>query len=232
MKTKIIALLLVFSLQHLLADTRENQLLYVMTLAGADGVRVVAGGATNSRNITLQNFALSIMNLGGTLFTISGTPVRFGNTELVWNGIDSTVCIEADGIKHGLVVHTSGIQGAGIVSYSQTGGAAIKAYQDTHADSSALWVGRSVVNGLNPLVSGNAPLISGQQPSTFAGALMRLTGSGTFQINNDGSIQIGMGSVPATHSSAGNAGQIAWDANYFYVCIGTNSWKRTTLSSW
>jgi hypothetical protein len=39
-------------------------------------------------------------------------------------------------------------------------------------------------------------------------------------------------SVPATASSTGTTGQIAWDANFFYVCVSTNTWKRTALSTW
>lgn len=34
-----------------------------------------------------------------------------------------------------------------------------------------------------------------------------------------------------TSSSAGTAGQIAWDANYIYVCVATNTWKRAALAS-
>lgn len=30
----------------------------------------------------------------------------------------------------------------------------------------------------------------------------------------------------------GNAGDMCWDSDYFYVCVSTNSWKRTALSSW
>jgi len=34
-----------------------------------------------------------------------------------------------------------------------------------------------------------------------------------------------------TGTSSGSAGDIAWDANYIYVCTSTNVWKRTALSS-
>jgi hypothetical protein len=34
-----------------------------------------------------------------------------------------------------------------------------------------------------------------------------------------------------TGTSTGTAGDIAWDANYIYVCTGSNVWKRTALSS-
>ena len=32
-------------------------------------------------------------------------------------------------------------------------------------------------------------------------------------------------------NSVGTAGQIAWDANYIYVCTATNTWKRVSLAS-
>lgn len=39
-------------------------------------------------------------------------------------------------------------------------------------------------------------------------------------------------SAPATASSTGTAGQIAYDASYFYVCTGSNTWKRVAIGSW
>lgn len=38
--------------------------------------------------------------------------------------------------------------------------------------------------------------------------------------------------VPATASSTGRKGDTAFDANYFYVCVATNTWKRTPLTTW
>lgn len=38
--------------------------------------------------------------------------------------------------------------------------------------------------------------------------------------------------VPPTPSAAGIKGQMAYDANYFYICIATNTWLRTALSTW
>ena len=38
--------------------------------------------------------------------------------------------------------------------------------------------------------------------------------------------------APATATSAGTAGQIAYDANYFYVCVSTDVWRRTVMASW
>lgn len=38
--------------------------------------------------------------------------------------------------------------------------------------------------------------------------------------------------TPASASSAGTAGQIAWDADYIYVCTATDTWKRVAIATW
>lgn len=37
---------------------------------------------------------------------------------------------------------------------------------------------------------------------------------------------------PASSSSPGTPGTIAYDASYLYVCIATDTWVRTALESW
>ncbi|MGE0231417.1 MAG: hypothetical protein AB7O39_03230 [Flavobacteriaceae bacterium] len=39
-------------------------------------------------------------------------------------------------------------------------------------------------------------------------------------------------SVPASASDTGTAGQIARDADYVYVCVATDTWKRAALTTW
>lgn len=36
----------------------------------------------------------------------------------------------------------------------------------------------------------------------------------------------------ASTSTTGITGQISWDDNYIYVCIGTNQWRRAALTAW
>ena len=38
--------------------------------------------------------------------------------------------------------------------------------------------------------------------------------------------------APATAASSGAAGQIAFDASFFYVCVASNSWKRVAIAAW
>ena len=48
--------------------------------------------------------------------------------------------------------------------------------------------------------------------------------SGIFNINT--------GNAPASAAASGTAGDFAWDTNYLYQCVATNTWKRTALSTW
>lgn len=56
-------------------------------------------------------------------------------------------------------------------------------------------------------------------------------GTGTVQANGV-PVATQVVTPPATATSAGVTGQIAYDANYFYQCVATNTWKRTALASW
>ena len=38
--------------------------------------------------------------------------------------------------------------------------------------------------------------------------------------------------TPASASDTGTAGTIAWDASYIYVCVATDTWKRTAIATW
>jgi hypothetical protein len=48
----------------------------------------------------------------------------------------------------------------------------------------------------------------------------------------DDSIQVNTAKTPASATATGTTGQIAWDANYIYVCTATNTWKRTAIATW
>lgn len=38
--------------------------------------------------------------------------------------------------------------------------------------------------------------------------------------------------VPVTASDRGAAGTVAWDSNYIYICVASDTWKRAAISSW
>jgi hypothetical protein len=80
------------------------------------------------------------------------------------------------------------------------------------------------INGLS-INNGNA---------TATRVFSQTTQSFTFTANAGGfGSTAGFNSVQLTKTgtSSGTAGDIAWDANYIYVCTAANVWKRTALSS-
>jgi hypothetical protein len=38
--------------------------------------------------------------------------------------------------------------------------------------------------------------------------------------------------VPASAAATGVAGTIAYDSDYIYVCVATDTWKRVGISTW
>ena len=38
--------------------------------------------------------------------------------------------------------------------------------------------------------------------------------------------------VPSSHTAGGVTGQISYDANYIYICLGPNNWKRANIATW
>lgn len=67
-----------------------------------------------------------------------------------------------------------------------------------------------------------------------ASGLLTLTGLGSAGavVNLDGRYSIFSQTVPATVSSTGTVGQIAFDSSNLYICIAPNTWRRVGLTTW
>jgi len=57
------------------------------------------------------------------------------------------------------------------------------------------------------------------------------SGGALLQVNGN-RVRIATAKTPASASDTGTAGEICWDADYIYVAVGTNTWKRAALSTW
>jgi hypothetical protein len=80
------------------------------------------------------------------------------------------------------------------------------------------------------------------------GALNPILEAGVIGVENDtGLLKVGNGSdnwndisysselfvaAPEAADDPGIAGQIAWDEDYFYVCVDDDVWKRVELTTW
>ena len=36
----------------------------------------------------------------------------------------------------------------------------------------------------------------------------------------------------ASATATGTEGEICWDADYIYICVGTDTWKRVAIATW
>ncbi len=52
-----------------------------------------------------------------------------------------------------------------------------------------------------------------------------------FDINSD-ILRLRTAKTPASATATGNQGDICWDADYIYICIATDSWKRSAIGAW
>jgi len=49
---------------------------------------------------------------------------------------------------------------------------------------------------------------------------------------NDNTIRIRTAGTPSSASDLGAQGEIRWDADYIYVCVAIDTWKRVAISTW
>ena len=85
-------------------------------------------------------------------------------------------------------------------------------------------LGNSVTNSTtNALLTSNGSTGIVAQPNlTFNGTALKVAGS----------LVLATSAAPASASATGTTGQIAWDAGHFYVCVATNTWVRSALTTW
>ncbi|WP_426235886.1 hypothetical protein [Pararhizobium sp. DWP1-1-3] len=76
--------------------------------------------------------------------------------------------------------------------------------------------------------------------ATASGPQQTFTNNGVFFVNGVGSLTLGLWNdgklqaplqTPASSAAACTAGQFMNDANYHYVCVATNTWKRAALTA-
>jgi len=74
---------------------------------------------------------------------------------------------------------------------------------------------------------------SGTANNYFAGnvGIGTLSPTAKLDVSSD-VIRLRTSKTPASASAAGNAGDIAWDSNYIYVCVATNTWTRAAINTW
>lgn len=115
-------------------------------------------------------------------------------------------------------------------------------------NNSAWFAGNLVSDGFG-FITGSSSLYNGSLNLLGVGAISHTSGSGTYWVNSGDGLKpyfvTGTGTTydltkaysvnsgaPASASATGTTGEIRYDSNYIYICVSTNTWKRTALSTW
>lgn len=87
--------------------------------------------------------------------------------------------------------------------------------------------------------NGEASLLtSAEHTNGFESEGLHLTDTHEFKIKkgsgSSGSFlaPVVMADTPSSASDTGMAGQIAYDSDYLYVCVATDTWKRVAIATW
>lgn len=125
-----------------------------------------------------------------------------GNTAIV--RIDGGFCNGNDNYVNGAFAGDSGV------------------YLDTFSQSG------TITPSATTTVSGGAELIYSERTLGYVHS-GKITGN---EVVADVFRLSALNTGPSSASDTGSTGSIGIDANYFYMCVGTNTWKRAALSTW
>jgi hypothetical protein len=170
-------------------------------------------------------------NSYGALLTQSGTltAANSSNAALVRrNGVtNSTGSLNYTG---NVLQITDNPTGTGTVSGALISGS-LSVASDGSGTTERIRFDPRVANGASAVAH---MLDTGNALST-AGALLldvRNNGISKHAVDLNGNIIEKVPTTPASATAAGVQGTICWDADYVYVCVATNTWKRSALGSW
>lgn len=197
-----------------------------------DGVDISAhthtGGSGDAPNIPISSVTDLQSSLDAKLDLSGGTMT--GELVLDDEGLGTTVMDGASAI--GFKLDTP--------SYT-TSGAKLLSVQNNATEKFAVDKDGKIVSGTIDESSINDGSILARVASneTISGAwnftsdLGLDTSSPTAQLDiNSNLIRLRSSKTPSSASDTGNAGDICWDSNYIYICVATDTWKRTAISTW
>jgi len=150
--------------------------------------------------------------------------VSIPNGSLLLKSLNSVGLNTSDGADDGVLQ----LSGGGVAG--QTRGAYLNVYGNEFA-------GAKGDLGLNAGLGDNSSDFGQVRVFSSNGTAIATFGDGTSSSNADVSIPNGdlivtTPKTPATAGATGTVGTIAWDTSYVYVCVATDTWKRSAIATW
>lgn len=188
--------------------------------------------ASTSIHVGLSN-AVGFSPSGGSLSAVRGlsnAPVVSGSSLTIssFQAIFSRLSLGA-GFSGTITEASAMVAGNAVVS----GGAITTQYGLLVGDLTSGTNNRGVGVGVTAGGGNFNVYASGSAPNYFAGNVGIATSSPTEALDVDSdTVRLRQARTPASASATCSVGEIAWDASFVYVCVGTDTWKRSALSTW
>jgi hypothetical protein len=196
---------------------------------------------------------LTLENSGDTeLYFASGNAnvgqLRFGD-----DGGNFRGAISYDHSSDGFLFYTAGTERMRIDSSGNVGIGTSSPTAKLHTvvtDASSVLILERTGAGATSFTADFSGAVFNQSLSAGADYVWKEGGTEWMRLTNTGNVGIGTSSptakldvssdvirlrtakTPASASATGNAGDIAWDSSYIYVCVATNTWKRVAIATW
>ena len=203
--------------------------------AGTGGASSTTGASMASQlgDLQVTRTASNVITVGANCSSTTPCNVHFGSTVFSFTaGATGTISGNATGALYIYVTNTGTITIGSNLTVACAGCTAQSGVTSFPADTVPLgtW---SVTNGL-------LDLTGGQDFRGLLGTKNVVAGPGLTSADTNGSAVISIdttlvglrASVPASSTSTCQAGAWSYDANYIYVCVATNAWRRAQLASW
>jgi hypothetical protein len=207
---------------------------------------LILGGKSNtiSTSNSAQNTILSSLNSSITGNEVDSNMILGGGYHTI-NGVSDVVFL-GGGYHTGATSNDSSIISGYYNSLIGTTNSVILGGTYNSIDGAVGSVSNTILGGTGNILSGNSQhsSIIGGSGNTVTAALRTviLGGSGIDgdqddtvyvpNLNIGDNMYLPTPTVPSTSGDTGTTGQLSWDSGFVYVCVATNTWKRTTLSAW
>lgn len=225
---------------------------------GAEIVTISATQTLTSKTLTSPQIdGSAVMPTAASLsaYNTSDQTTNYERIRHFWSSNVYSITSESGGtgatrvieLKSGgvLRINTSGTNGLIQMSSNTTAASGIGLALTGVYSSATSAVGISIAPTINQTGSATytALFVNPTETSTGTGVKLladfRVGGDSKFRVDNTGkvmtkadSVNIATAKTPASANATGTTGDIAWDSDYVYVCVATDTWKRSSLGSW
>ena len=213
-----------FSPAGFYSPTVNAPTLYSTKISGG-GSGTLDGLVIGSTAPSQGTFSSSVSATGATLTasnTVSGTAIPFA--AYCPNGTAGQPCLIPVG-------RSFSANNVGFLAWQPAGFFQMQTYNN----GSPIQIGGSVINTTASLMVNNGAVVNQLGNTCSAGISLCVNSGSTMTVDTNGNVTAQTYhetlSTPASSSAACNAGDFSDDANFHYVCVSTNTWKRVALSA-